>query len=86
MKRTQLQLEEELYDTLRERAFREQTSMAALIRTMLAQQMKPGVLCRAPKRTLKDFSFIGSGASRGRGSGTIAACHDEELEKDYDIH
>ncbi|MBI4253322.1 hypothetical protein HY623_04075 [Candidatus Uhrbacteria bacterium] len=85
MKRTQLQLEEELYTTLRERAFQEHSSVASVIRTMLREQMRPSIVCRTPKHTIKDFSFIGAGASRGKGAGTISKRHDEELIKVYDV-
>jgi hypothetical protein len=79
MKRTQVQLEEELYSTLRERAFQGHTSVASVIRTMLRERTQPGIVCHTPKKTLKSFSFIGAGASRGKGSGTISRRHDEVL-------
>jgi hypothetical protein len=85
MKRTQVQLEEELYSTLRERAYREHSSVASVIRTMLRECTQPGVVCRTPKKTLKSFSFVGAGASRGKGAGTISQRHDEELARAYDI-
>ncbi len=88
MKRTQLQLEEELYTTLRERAFQEHTSVSSVIRTMLWEQTRPDMVCHIPKRTLKNFSFIGAGASKGKGAGagTVSIRHDEALVSIYGIH
>ena len=85
MKRTQVQLEEELFSTLRERAYREHTSVAGIIRSLLHEQLRPGVVCSTPKRSLKDFSFVSAGTSAGKGKKNISELHDEALADAYDI-
>lgn len=75
MKRTQIQLDEKTWEVLRERAFRERRSIADVVRGMLRVHVKEAV---KPSR-IRPFSFIGSGASHGRGRGTIAGRHDDVL-------
>ena len=77
MKRTQIQLEESTWQVLRERAFREKSSIAALIRQIL--QAQPSQSKRRHKLRMKDFSFVGSGTSKGKRAGTISERHDEEF-------
>lgn len=75
MKRTQIQLDERTWEVLRERAFHEKRSIADVVREMLRLHIG-----KTPKaRRISSFSFIGSGASRGRGRGQIAERHDEAL-------
>ena len=60
MKRTQIQLDDATYETLRRRAFEQGRSMASLVRETLAEAFAaaPG----ARRWTLKDFTFVGMGA------------------------
>lgn len=80
MKRTQIQLEEEVFDALRQRAFATHTSVAAQIRTALRSYaaVPETYSCRQ-----KTFSFVGAGSSRGRGTGKISEEHDEELSRAF---
>ena len=76
MKRTQIQLDEHIWDILRKRAFHERRSVSELIREALqeriyGQKVKPS--------DIASFSFIGAGVSRGKRSGHISETHDEEL-------
>lgn len=76
MKRTKIQLEEKVWEALRTKAFEERSSVAEIIRRMVRQYtQKSGI----EKCTDPSFSFVGSGRSRGKGSGKIAERHDEEI-------
>lgn len=76
VKRTQIQLEEPIFETLRQIAFQKKTSVAAVMREMIGAQVSPK---QKSKLRLEDFTFIGSGRSRGKGTGSIAERHDEEF-------
>ena len=80
MKRTQLQLDEETYQTLRTRAYEEGVSMASLVRKILRQH-----LFDAPQRSrkLEDFSFVASGRSEISEFDPISERHDEALGQDF---
>ncbi|MGH7371904.1 MAG: ribbon-helix-helix protein, CopG family [Candidatus Methylomirabilales bacterium] len=79
MKRTQIQLDERIYETLRRRAFEKGCSISALIRELLAHALGTGRARRRP--TMKDFTFIGAGrSSQGRLS-PVSERHDEALEE-----
>lgn len=81
MKRTQLQLDEPTYESLRRRAFQRGISMAALIRELLQEK-----LGTTPSRrlSLEDFPFIGSGRSEPGNLDPISERHDEALAEDFD--
>ena len=76
MIRTQIQLEESTWERLREIAFQRKTSVAAVIREMIKVRVRPA---QKTNLRMEDFTFIGSGRSAGKGSGTIAKRHDEEF-------
>lgn len=76
MIRTQIQLEDSTWERLRHIAFQRKRSIAAVIREMIRAQVSPQ---QKAKLHLGDFTFIGSGRSRGKGAGTIAERHDEEF-------
>ncbi|HEY4509591.1 MAG TPA: CopG family transcriptional regulator [Candidatus Paceibacterota bacterium] len=76
MIRTQIQLDESTWERLRQIAFQGKSSIAAVIREMINTQVSPKK--KAMSRT-EDFTFIASGRSRGKGSGTISERHDEEF-------
>ncbi|OHA65659.1 MAG: hypothetical protein A3D64_01695 [Candidatus Wildermuthbacteria bacterium RIFCSPHIGHO2_02_FULL_49_9] len=77
MKRTQIQLEELVWEALRARSFQERRSIAEIIREMVRSQMEKRK-ARKPY-SIRDFSFIGAGASRGKGAGAVSERHDEEF-------
>ena len=57
MRRTQIQLDERTYETLRRRAFEKGCSISSLVREVLAYSLGTG---KPKQRTsIKDFSFIG---------------------------
>ncbi len=81
MRRTQIQLDEQTYQRLRLRAFKEGCSISSLIRRALAKPLgkaKPG---RRP--TINDFSFIRAGRSRQGRLKPVSERHDEALEDAY---
>ena len=80
MRRTQVQLDEAMYQVLRTRAFERGISMAALIRELLREHLGGGTT--APRR-LNDFRFIGSGGSSESGLEPISERHDEALAEDF---
>jgi predicted DNA-binding protein len=76
MKRTQIQMDEETYRRLKEEAHARGASMAELVREALRAYLG---LAPKGKKTLKDFSFIGSGSSKQGDLQPVSECHDEAL-------
>lgn len=77
MRRTQIQLDDDLYEALRRRAFEERRSLAAVVRDLLAQAMG-----RTPvgARRVEDFEIVGVGQSRqSRGARPVSEAHDAAL-------
>jgi len=79
MRRTQIQLDEKTWETLRERAFRERRSVAQVVREMLLAHFREAVTPRG----ISSFAFIGSGVSRGSGRGRVSERHDEALAEAF---
>jgi len=77
LQRTQIQLDTETLERLRYKAFSEKRSLASVIRRILREHTFPRVTEKRKK--LADFSFVGSGRSRGKGTGRISENHDQEL-------
>ncbi|MBI3455483.1 MAG: ribbon-helix-helix protein, CopG family [Candidatus Rokubacteria bacterium] len=75
MRRTQIQLDEQSYETLRRRAFERGCSISALVRELLAQSLGG----QTPRRrlTVKDFPFVGAGRSRQGRLSPVSERHDE---------
>ena len=80
MKRTQVQLDEPTYKSMRAAAYERGISMAALIREALHEYL--GVAPGAAGR-VEDFSFIASGRSSQSGLEPISERHDEALAEDF---
>lgn len=78
MTRTQVQLDDDTYEALRARAFRERKSMSAVVREMLRGGL--GLEKRKPVARKKLFSFIGKGDS---GRSDISERHDDYLAEDF---
>ena len=76
MKRTQLQLDDDIYQMLRTQAYEEGVSIAGLVRKILRKHFFD-----APNRSrnLQDFSFIASGRSEITDIDPISERHDEAL-------
>ncbi len=82
MVRTQIQLDDAIYQRVKNRAFSENRSMAALIRDAVAEYMKAP---EKPKRKLKftDLSFIGSVSYEGEENRPLSVYHDEIWDEDW---
>ena len=77
MRRTQIQLDEKTYETLRRRAFEKGCSISSLVRDLLGYSLGTG---KPKQRTsIKDFSFIGAGRSRQGRISPVSERHDEAL-------
>ena len=79
MKRAQIQLNEEVYELLRGRAFKEKRSIAGVIREIISKEMTAPAHSRCA--SIKDFSFIGSGQSKQGPLKPVSERHDEALEE-----
>jgi hypothetical protein len=79
MKRTQVQLDEETYQKLREEAQVQRTSMAALIREAVRAHLGLSLSPKPKKRRLEDFTFVGSGRSEQGDLEPVSERHDEAL-------
>ena len=77
MKRAQIQLEEELFDLLRRRAFQEKRSIAGVIREIIRKEITPSN--RSRSSSMKDFKFIAAGRSRQGPLKPVSGRHDEAL-------
>jgi hypothetical protein len=77
VRRTQIQLDPEVYDALRRRAFDEGRSLSALVRESLAEYL--GTAKRRPRLSLKALTFVGAGRSRQGRLAPVSERHDEAL-------
>jgi len=78
MKRAQIQLDEEVYELLRRRAFQEKRSIAKVIREIISKEITPSD--RSSPSSIKNFTFIGAGRSKQGILKPISERHDEVLE------
>lgn len=77
MKRALIQLEEDMYDELRRRAFQEKKSISGLIRVMIKKQIE--LPNRSRRLSIKDFKFVAVGRSRQGALKPVSERHDEAL-------
>jgi hypothetical protein len=81
MKRAQIQLEEEIFEALRQRAFREKKSISGVIRELIHKEITSPT--RPPSVSKKDFRFIGAGTSIQGGLKPVSERHDQALEEAF---
>jgi hypothetical protein len=79
MKRTQIQIDEEVYELLRHRAFKEKKSIAGVIREIVKRDISQSD--HLPSSSNKHFRFIGVGRSKQGPIKPISERHDEVLEE-----
>jgi plasmid stability protein len=79
MKRVQIQLDEEVYDLLRRRAFQEKRSVAGVIREIIRKDINP--FGRSRSSQIKKFRFIGAGRSKQCTLKPVSERHDEALKE-----
>lgn len=75
MKRTQIQLDDQIYRRLRDEAYAKHTSIAAVVREALRKHL--GLYRK--RHSLADFTFIGSGRSDQGDLQPVSERHDEAL-------
>ena len=80
MKRTQLQLDDKIYELLRRKAFEENISMAALVRRALESYLTER---RTERPGVEAFTFIAAGHSRPVENGPVSERHDDALAEDF---
>jgi len=81
MKRAQIQLEEETFELLRQRAFQEKKSIAGIIRELIHKEVS--LPARQKSMSIKDFRFIGAGKSRQGYLKPVSERHDQALEEAF---
>ena len=79
MKRAQIQIDEEVYELLRNRAFKEKKSIAGVIREIVKKDISQSDRHRSS--SIKDFTFIGVGRSKQGPLKPVSERHDEALWK-----
>jgi len=80
MRRTQIQLDEQLYELTKQRAFADGTSMTTVVRRALACYLASPSQRPA---SLESFTFIGSGQSQPSGLLPLSEHHDDALAEDF---
>ncbi len=80
MIRTQIQLDETTYALVKQRAFAENKSLAAVVRDALTQYLTPSRDC---SEGMDRFTFIGSGESLPVGPSPLSERHDDALAEDF---
>jgi hypothetical protein len=68
---------------VRRQAYQKNNSIASIVRHILQKEISGAI--EPQKRTVRSFSFIGSGRSRGKGTGKVSKRHDEELQKSLSL-
>lgn len=79
MRRAQIQLEEEIYELLRRRAFKEKKSIAGVIREIVKKEISNAD--RRQTSSAMDFTFVGAGRSKQGSLKPVSERHDEALEE-----
>jgi predicted CopG family antitoxin len=81
MKRAQVQIDEEVYELLRHRAFKEKKSIAGIIREIVKKDISQSD--RRRSSSVKNFKFIGVGRSKQGSLKPVSERHDEALEEAF---
>jgi plasmid stability protein len=78
MKRTLVQFDEDTYRKLRERAFRQERSISAVVRELIAKGLEGDGARKKPTR-VSQFLSVGSGRSKQDRLSPVSEKHDEAL-------
>ena len=81
MKRAQIQLEEETFEVLRQRAFQEKKSIAGVIRELIHKEIT--LPAQQKPLSIKDFRFIGAGKSLQGSLEPVSERHDQALAEAF---
>ncbi len=79
MKRAQIQIDEEVYELLRNRAFKEKKSIAGVIREIVKKEISQSD--RDRPSSIEHFAFIGVSRSKQGPLKPVSERHDEALEE-----
>lgn len=79
MKRAQIQIDEEVYELLRNRAFKEKKSIAGVIREIVKKEISQPD--RHRPSSIESFAFIGASRSKQGPLKPVSERHDEALEE-----
>jgi predicted DNA-binding protein len=79
MKRAQIQLDEEVYDLLKRRAFQEKRTVAGVIREIIRKEITPSD--RSRSSSINDFKFVAAGRSKQGSLKPVSERHDEALKE-----
>jgi plasmid stability protein len=82
MRRTLVQFDAETYLRLRQQAFRQQRSIASLVREMVAKGLDGETVRERPTRA-RDFSSVASGRSAPGWRSRVSEKHDEALSDTF---
>jgi len=83
MKRTLVQFDEETYQKLRQRAFRQERSISSLVREMVAKGLARHAVHERPTRVSQFLSVRAGRSKQGRLS-PISEKHDEALASTFE--
>lgn len=78
MKRTLVQFDDETYRRLRQQAFRQERSISALVREMVAQGLDGGAVRERPAH-VRQFLSVRAGRSKPGRLSPVSEKHDEAL-------
>ena len=80
MRRTLVQFDAETYRKLRERAFRQERSMSAVVRELVARGLEEDARPKKPAQA-RGFASVGAGRSKQAGLSPVSENHDAALAK-----
>jgi plasmid stability protein len=83
MRRALIQFDPETYQQLRQRAFREERSIASLVRDLVTAGLLGEARHSRPSR-ISQFLSVGAGRSKQRRLSPVSEQHDAALEKAFD--
>lgn len=81
MQRTQIQLDKNLFELVRHKAFQEKRSFSSVVREALQKYISPQTTQKSSYR----FSFVGSGKARKKVPYVVSEEHDKELTKAFSV-
>ena len=83
MKRALVQLDEQTYRRLRQRAFRQERSISSVVREMVAKGLANDAARERPTR-VGQFSSVRAGRSKQEGPAPVSEHHDEALARAFE--
>ena len=81
MKRTLIQLDEETFRRLRQRAFQQERSISALVRELVAKGLEGERAHDKAARRIEQFSSVRAGRSKQGKLAPVSERHDEALDE-----